>query len=116
MAKQGVNKINGLRQRWLVYQLLADVVWAIAIALLGGSLLFHLLSVPAIATLLIFVIALAVMLIMHRPWLISNEAIAGYLNKEYPELQESTDLISATYRAVKHAAITGPFTYRSCFR
>jgi hypothetical protein len=93
MAKQGVNKINGLRQRWLVYQLLADVVWAIAIALFAGSLLFHLLSVPAVATLLIFVIALAVLLAMHRPWLISNEAIAGYLNKEYPELQESTDLI-----------------------
>jgi hypothetical protein len=87
MAKQGINKINGLRQRWLVYQLLADVVWAVAIALLGGSLLFHLFSVPVVATLLIFIIALVVLLAMHRPWLINNEAIAGYLNKEYPELQ-----------------------------
>ncbi|MFA6085363.1 hypothetical protein [Mucilaginibacter sp.] len=93
MAKQGINKINSLRQRWLVYQLLADVVASVALTIFSITVLYHFFTVPVVVMGVIFVVVLALLISRSRPWRLTNEAIAGFLNKEYPELQESAGLV-----------------------
>ncbi|MBD1392721.1 DUF4175 family protein [Mucilaginibacter glaciei] len=93
MSKQGVNRIESLRRRWIAYQLSADVVLALGIGLLTGGLGFYLMALPVIWGLIIFAVALTVLVFTHKPWNVHNSDIAGYLSKEYPDLQESTDLL-----------------------
>jgi choline-glycine betaine transporter len=92
MAKQGIHIINSLRRRWVIYQVLADVALAAAIALAAAGLL-HLVSVSTLCALPVFAVALVAVLALHRPWLIGNSNITGFLNQHYVELEESADLI-----------------------
>ncbi|WP_374951675.1 hypothetical protein [Mucilaginibacter sp.] len=93
MADQGLDKIQSLRRRWITYQLFADVALAVAIALSVGGVFYYVLQLPAVWVVVIFMIALVGLLIIHKPWLVTDQAIAGFLNKEYPDMQESTDLV-----------------------
>ena len=94
MAKQGIQKIASLRLLWLIYQVLADVVLAAALALVVSAL-FVLLSFPLAWCGAIFVLAVILMLGINRPWQTGNDQIVSFLNERYPALQESTQLILA---------------------
>lgn len=94
MAKQGgLYKIQRLRRRWIVYQVLEDVVYALNAALYIGTLVYYLVSPTILWGIIIFPVALAVFLVINRPWRMTDEKIAAFLNKEYPELQESSQLL-----------------------
>ncbi|WP_454801546.1 hypothetical protein [Mucilaginibacter phyllosphaerae] len=94
MVKQaGIYKIQNLRRRWVVYHVLEDVLYAIYAALYLGGLIYYFLSPTWLWGILLLPVALAILLAIHRPWQMSNAKIAAFLNKEYPELQESTQLL-----------------------
>jgi hypothetical protein len=93
MAEQGIHKIQSLRRRWIIYQLLADAVLALALALVAGGFTTHFFGMGIMYGAIFFIITLAALLAVHRPWLIDNKAITSFLNKQYPELQESSDLL-----------------------
>jgi regulator of replication initiation timing len=94
MAEQGgLHKIQGLRRRWVVYHVLEDVLLAVYAALYIGAIVYYLLSPSILWGLITFPVALIILLMISRPWQMSGQKIAAFLNKEYPELQESSHLL-----------------------
>jgi hypothetical protein len=94
MAEQGgLHKIRGLRLRWVVYHVLEDALLAIYAALYVGAVVYYLLSPFVLWGIITFPITLIILLAVNRPWQMSEQKIAAFLNKEYPELQESSHLL-----------------------
>ncbi len=94
MAEQGgIYKIQGLRRRWIIYQVLEDMLYSLYAALYVGALVYYLWSPNLVYGLITFPIAFAILLAINRPWRMTDEKIAAFLNKEYPELQESSQLL-----------------------
>ncbi|MFA6246689.1 MAG: hypothetical protein WC615_07095 [Mucilaginibacter sp.] len=94
MAEQGgLHKIQGLRQRWIVYHVLEDVLLSVYAALYIGAIVYYLLSPSILWGIIVFPVALIILLVINRPWQMSGQKITAFLNKEYPELQESSHLL-----------------------
>jgi hypothetical protein len=94
MAEQGgLHKIQGLRLRWVVYHVLEDVLLSVYAALYIGAVVYYLLSPSILWGIITFPVALIILLAVNRPWQMSEQKIAAFLNKEYPELQESSHLL-----------------------
>lgn len=94
MAKQGgLHKIQGLRNRWIIYHVLEDILLAAYAALYVGAIVYYLLSPSILWGIIVFPVALLILLAINRPWQMSGQKIAAFLNKEYPELQESSHLL-----------------------
>jgi len=94
MAEQGgLHKIEGLRNRWIVYHVLEDVLLSVYAALYIGAIVYYLLSPSILWGIIVFPVALVILLVINRPWQMSGQKIAAFLNKEYPELQESSHLL-----------------------
>lgn len=94
MAEQGgLNKVILLKQRWIGYQLTADVLLSAAIAIFSGSLLHYVFGTSFIWAVLIFVLLFTVLSVIRRPWQITVQTILNFLNQSYPELEESSDLV-----------------------
>ncbi|TFF37999.1 DUF4175 family protein [Mucilaginibacter psychrotolerans] len=92
MAKQALHKIDALRRRWVVYQVLADAALSAAIALLAAGV-FLLLGWLVWWAFPVFWSVFSIMLVLHCPWRIGNQKIVSFLDREYLELQESTGLL-----------------------
>ncbi|GAB3907991.1 hypothetical protein [Mucilaginibacter boryungensis] len=92
MAEQGAHKINSLKQRYIGYQILADVVLSLAIALLLLAIANYRAAVSPWWGLLAFVVILIVLLFIHKPWQITPISVTTFLNQHYPELEESAEL------------------------
>ena len=94
MAEQGgLHKIQGLRLRWVVYHVLEDVLLSVYAALYVGAVVYYLLSPSILWGIITFPVILIILLAVNRPWQMSDKKIAAFLNKEYPELQESSHLL-----------------------
>jgi hypothetical protein len=92
MIEQALHKINALRRRWVTYQVLADAGLSAVIALLVAGV-FLLLNWIVWFAFPVFWCSFGLMLALHRPWRIGNDRIISFLNKQYPELQESSGLL-----------------------
>jgi hypothetical protein len=94
MVEQGRSyKIQSLRRRWIIYQVLEDMLYSLYATLYVGALVYYLLSPSLLWGMITFPVVLVIMLAVNRPWQMSDEKIAAFLNKEYPELQESSQLL-----------------------
>ncbi|QXV66544.1 hypothetical protein INP83_05520 [Mucilaginibacter sp. 21P] len=94
MAEQaGLHKIQSLRRRWVTYQVLEAVLFAAYAALYVGAITYYFISPKLLWGILTFPIALSLILLLRKPWQMSDKKIAAFLDKEYPELQESTQLL-----------------------
>ncbi|MDB4918039.1 DUF4175 family protein [Mucilaginibacter sp.] len=94
MAEQdGLNKIKKLRHTWISYQLLGDVLLAMAIAIISGSLLYYFAKWPGWCIPVVFILVSALLIGIRRPWQILPGKICNFLNLSYPELEESSNLI-----------------------
>ncbi|MBK0377695.1 DUF4175 family protein [Mucilaginibacter segetis] len=91
--KSALHIIYSLRRRYLIFQVLADVVLAAAIGTLFGGLFINFTPSPVLTGTLGFIAVLSILLAIHKPWLVSNQNICSYLNKKYPELKESAGLL-----------------------
>lgn len=92
MAEHAIYKIDALRRRWVVYQILADAALSTAMALLAAGL-FLLLGWLVWWAFPVFWSTFILALVLHHPWRIGNQKIVSFLDREYPELQESTSLL-----------------------
>jgi hypothetical protein len=92
MVEQALHKINALRRRWITYQVLADAALSAAIALLAAGI-FLLLGWMVWFAFPVFWASFGLMMALHRPWCVGNEKIVSFLDRQYPELQESTGLL-----------------------
>jgi hypothetical protein len=94
MAEQGgLHKIQSLRLRWIIYHVLEDVLLSVYAALYIGAVVYYLLSHSIVWGILTFPVVLIILLAINRPWQMSGQKIAAFLNKEYPQLQESSQLL-----------------------
>jgi hypothetical protein len=93
MAKQGIDIITSLKQKWIGYQLLADAVLAAACALFAVAILICLLPISVWWSVFIFALAGCILLYVRKPWQITTHTIAAFLDQHYPVLEESTDLV-----------------------
>jgi hypothetical protein len=99
MAKQGIDIIKSLRQKWIGYQLLADALLALAVALtvcnawfLANKITFTFLPEPWWLVPL-FILTFTVIALIRRPWQITSAPVTVFLNQTYPELEESAELL-----------------------
>jgi hypothetical protein len=92
MAEPGLHKIQILRRRWMLWQIVTDVVLAVAGALVTGALL-SLVGISATWCIAAFVVLLAGLLMIDGLWRVTDIQVASLLNKEYPELQEAAGLV-----------------------
>ncbi|MGF7040615.1 DUF4175 family protein [Mucilaginibacter lappiensis] len=94
MAKQGgVCKISAIHQWYIGCQLAADVLFAAAISIAAGGVLFYLFSFSKLWMVLVFVINLLVLLLIRKVWTVSYLSISGFLDQHYPQLEESSGLV-----------------------
>lgn len=95
----GTDKIYGLRRKWITMQLLADVVLAAACVLILHDIWFLLNRITIFciphnwSLLLLFLLALAVIIVIQKPWRLSALSLAAFLNQHYPDLEESAELM-----------------------
>ncbi|MFD0793269.1 DUF4175 family protein [Mucilaginibacter litoreus] len=91
--RTAIHIINKLRRRWIVYHVLEDVLFSAYAGLYIGALGYYLVSHTMLWGIVAFVLVLGALLFIHRPWAIGDDRIVAFLNKQYPELEESTHLI-----------------------
>ncbi|WDF54591.1 DUF4175 family protein [Mucilaginibacter sp. KACC 22063] len=92
--QQGIHKIKSLQQRWIGYQVAADALFALAVALIAGSILHFVGNASALWAILIFVALFIAISSIRRPWQVTSQSVINFLNQTYPELQESSDLVT----------------------
>jgi hypothetical protein len=94
MAKQGgIYKIRSIRNWYIGYQVAADVLFAAAIAIALGAVLFYMLSYSMLFAIVIFSIVVALLMMWHRSWKVNESLISNFLDQHYPELEESSNLV-----------------------
>jgi hypothetical protein len=94
MEQAALHKIKQLQQRYISYQLLADVLLAAACAVVVGSVLFHRQGGQAFWwAISIFILVAGLLIAIRQPWRTTLTTICRYLNFTYPELEESCTLL-----------------------
>ena len=91
--REGIGKIRLVQQRYIGYQMIADVLFAIAIAILLICMLHTYLAFSFWWGILIFAAMFCGLSVYRRPWRITLAAIISFLNFQYPELEESAGLV-----------------------
>ncbi len=87
-----MDKINHLKQQWIGYQLLANVVLAAAIALSSTTVLHYLLLISLWWGVVMFAVILSILLYINKPWLVTSITVSAFLNQTYSSLEESAEL------------------------
>ena len=94
MAKQGgLYKIQSLRRCWITYRVLEYVLLSVIAGLFVGTVVHYMLLSTMVWGIITFFIVLTILLAVNRPWQMSEHKIASFLNKHYPQLQESSQLL-----------------------
>ena len=92
MAEQGKNKVELLRRRYITYQLLADAFFAAALTALIWSFCYTLYSMSWVWGVLMFMAIYGFSLFLSRWWEMGTRPITIFLDFEYPDLEESSEL------------------------
>jgi hypothetical protein len=93
MEREALNKIRQIKQRYTICQLLADVLLALAIALVGAAIGALFFAEFLLLLIILFLIILNLLLANRRPWLVKNSTITAFLDARYPELEESSSIV-----------------------
>ena len=90
---KGYYIIKALRNKWILFTLLADALIATGVAFLTGILLNVFFGWSAWLGILYGCIVFTGLLLIHRAWRVRAEGLAQLLDQTYPQLQESTGLL-----------------------
>jgi len=94
MKQAALHKIKQLQQRYISYQLIADVLLAAACSVVVGSVLFDRQGGQAFWwAIIIFMLVAGLLIAIRQPWKTTLTTICRYLNFTYPELEESCTLL-----------------------
>jgi hypothetical protein len=92
-ASAGVYWLERLRKRWVMLSAAKVLLISSAIAIGVGALLLHFFSagIPGFAA--AFVLSFCLLSLLLRYWSISMDDICRFVNKQYPEVEESASLL-----------------------
>lgn len=97
MREQGLHIIYRIRKKWIAVSLFSNTVFATAFAIIYYFIACRIFHAPWWTVMPFFVLALAVMLYIDRMWRVTEKEVARFLNKKYPLLGESCELLLAEY-------------------
>lgn len=92
MYSKGQHIIQSFRQKWIRNTIIANGLLALAFSFILSIIFYNFFSLTLWASPILFVIAFIVLLFIKQPWKITNDNIVSFLNKRYPELEESCGL------------------------
>jgi len=93
MEQEALNKVRQIKQKYILYYLLADALLAAAFAVAGYAI-FTLFFAQSLLFLIVgFVLIFGLLLAIHRQWLVSDAVVAAFLDEAYPELEESSGIV-----------------------
>jgi hypothetical protein len=94
MADQSaLYKIRQVSKYYIGFKVLSIALLAVAISAGLGVILTILFAVAVWWILVFFFVIFGALLAIRRPWQIDDKAVAGFLNAEHPELEESCYLV-----------------------
>nr|WP_276901977.1 DUF4175 family protein [Pedobacter kyonggii] len=93
LKAEGQHWISNLRKKWISFYLIGTVAIALAIALVLSAIAVYLLHFSPWLFALVFPVVLAILLFSKPIWKTSDHDISRFVNNQYPELEESADLL-----------------------
>jgi hypothetical protein len=93
MRDNALHIIRTTRKKWISIRLLSVALNSAALSLLLSFLAHTVLGQPLWASFFIFIAVLLLMLSLDRSWQIPEKEVARFLNKQYPSLEESCELL-----------------------
>src|SRR6478609_2790166 len=93
MRDNALHIIRTARKKWISTRLLSVALNSAAISLLLSFLAHNILGQSLWASVFIFMAVLLLTLSLDRSWQIKEEEVARFLNKQYPSLEESCELL-----------------------
>lgn len=90
---KGKEWIYQLRIKWMIFHLGRSVAISLAVTFVFAAIAVYLLSWSPWLSVVVFLIVLLICLLVKPSWKIKAPDIARYLNRVYPEVEESADLI-----------------------
>lgn len=93
MEQKALHKIKQIKQQYILYNILADVVFAAVITLATYLVLSVFFYLSFFIALVLFMLYIAAFAAVHRYWLINDSRVAGFLDASYPELEESSSIV-----------------------
>ena len=93
MNQGALDKIKQVRQRYILYHLLADALLSAAIAIAGALILHIIFNLSYLSAIVLFAVVFGAFIINRRLWQTDEIAVTGFLNASYPELEESSGLL-----------------------
>ncbi|MFT3932429.1 MAG: hypothetical protein QM726_02345 [Chitinophagaceae bacterium] len=91
--KDSLHMIKALRSKWIGISLLADFLLSVGIAFLLAIVTNKMLGWSVYYGVLYLLIVFGSLLLLHKPWVLKETAIAELLNQSYPQLEESAGLL-----------------------
>ncbi|KLT65409.1 DUF4175 family protein [Pedobacter sp. BMA] len=85
--------IHRLRKKWITLYLLRLLAVSLAMALVISALLVHVLHLAAWYFVIVLAIILIILLVAKPIWKSSDSDFSRFINHQYPELEESADLL-----------------------
>ncbi|WP_426328398.1 DUF4175 family protein [Pedobacter sp. R-06] len=93
LKAEGQNWISNLRKKWISFYLISTVAIALAIALVLSVIGVYLLHFSPWLLAVIFPVILGIFLFVKPIWKTTDQDISRFVNNQYPELEESADLL-----------------------
>ena len=93
MNQGALDKIKQVKQRYILYHLLADALLSAAIAIAGALILHVIFNLSYLSAVVLFAVIFGTFIINRRLWQTDEIAVTGFLNASYPELEESSGLL-----------------------
>ncbi|WP_316800848.1 DUF4175 family protein [Pedobacter frigidisoli] len=85
--------VHRLRKKWITLYLLRLLAVSLAMALVISALLVHVLHLAAWYFVIVLAIILIILLVAKPIWKSSDRDFSRFINHQYPELEESADLL-----------------------
>lgn len=93
MRDEGLHIIQAFKYKWVRNTILANGLLAAAFGFMAGVILYKLFSVSLWLSVPLFVIIFVTLQLIKQPWKTNNSDIVRFLNKRYPQLEESCGLL-----------------------
>ena len=93
MHNEALHIIRSVQKKWMVAGLVSSILFSLAIALLPGFLLHRFFNWPLWTIVIFFILAFITFLLVDRSWQVKEKEVARFLNKTYPSLEESSELL-----------------------
>ncbi|WP_316761086.1 DUF4175 family protein [Pedobacter aquatilis] len=93
LKAEGQNWIHNLRIKWITLYLIRTIAISLAITIVIAALGIYIFQLSAWLFAVVFPVILVISLFINPIWKTTDSDISRYINNQYPELEESADLL-----------------------